>query len=164
MGINFSLNITKINSKNITLCFVHSIIVFQLLGSTRCYWHRQVESGQQCFYPFAAIPWILFWDCEFVFVQSWTRNTCEATAAFWLDWVWTEPPFWNGRTTFLSFSTQRSSEHAWCLFHLDVVVEMVLDYLYMQFFFSVVFFVFVLVRWKSIFNTDTFEQIVSFWE
>lgn len=52
VGINFSLNITKINSsKNITLCFVHSIIVFQLLGSTRCYWHRQVESGQQCFCP-----------------------------------------------------------------------------------------------------------------
>lgn len=52
VGINFGQNKKKINSsKNITLCFVHSNIVFQLLRLTSCYWHQSVVSGQQCFDP-----------------------------------------------------------------------------------------------------------------
>lgn len=156
VGINFSLNITKINSsKNITLCFVHSIIVFQLLGSTRCYWHRQVESGQQCFCPLQLSHGFYFGTVS-LFLYNHERGTHVKPVQ---RFDWTECglshhfemvglPFWSffyaafKWACMVLISPGRGRRNgAWLL---------------MQFYFRC-FFVFVLIRWKSIFNADTFE-------
>lgn len=157
VGINFSLNITKINSsKNITLCFVHSIIVFQLFGSTRCYWHRQVESGQQCFYPLQLSHGFYFGTVS-LFLYNHERGTrvkpvqrfdwteCGLSHHFEMAWndylfVFFYAAFKWACVVLISPGCGRRNG-AWLL---------------MQFFFRC-FFVLVLVRWKSIFNTDTFE-------
>lgn len=163
VGINFSLNITKINSsKNITLCFVHSIIVFQLLGSTRCYWHRQVESGQQCFCPLQLSHGFYFGTVS-LFLYNHERGTHVKPVQ---RFDWTEcglghhfemvgRPFWSFFYAAFKWACMvlispgcGCRNGAWLL---------------MQIFFSRSF-VFVLVRWKSIFNADTFEWILSFWE